>query len=437
MRSPLLRWVVVVAALSALAVPASALGVANIREQNDGLPDYDVRSGALAPTSAQRAVVRRLGARATWNKFGTPATLSKRGKYLATNIRGKNASFAARRWLERNKALFRLRTTAGLVLAGDTRLPFSRAHSVTFRQIFDGLQSTDGLITVGVTGSARKGWKVAFVSSTLTTDTALDGRAKLTAAQGWARAARATGASYSVAQVRGAKAAGGGWTQLNAPASGAIQRVRPVAFPTVRSGVIPAFESVVAKGQDSMYRVVTDARNGALLARQNLVNNAANNDQNKLVEVNTFSGEVAAPDGGCGPDHTFAVGSGVRYLDGFAAATQPLNDMVLLLIKDGVTLISADTNFSPERFHYEPAGGVPPGNYVVRVCDFARRRGLVDSADVHRPPDRGRHGTRRAVPRALARLPVEPAAGPGHRRSLEPAEHRHPADVLLERRRGL
>ena len=94
MRSPLLRWVVVVAALSALAVPASALGVANIREQNDGLPDYDVRSGALAPTSAQRAVVRRLGARATWNKFGTPATLSKRGKYLATNIHGKNASFA-------------------------------------------------------------------------------------------------------------------------------------------------------------------------------------------------------------------------------------------------------------------------------------------------------------------------------------------------------
>lgn len=123
MRSPLSRWVVLVAALAALAVPASALGVANVGETNDGLPDYDVRSGAIAPTSAQRATVRKLGARATWNQFGTPATLAKRGKYLATNIGGKNASFAARRWLERNKALFRLRSTAGLVLAGDTRLP--------------------------------------------------------------------------------------------------------------------------------------------------------------------------------------------------------------------------------------------------------------------------------------------------------------------------
>jgi hypothetical protein len=156
MRRSLLRWVVLAAALAALAVPASALGVARISEQDDGLPDYDGRSGAIAPTSAQRAAVRKLRAHATWNQFGTPATLAKRGKYLAKGIRGKNASFAARRWLERNKALFRLRTTAGLVLAGDVRLPFSRAHSVSFRQVFDGLQSTDGLITVGVTGLRRR-----------------------------------------------------------------------------------------------------------------------------------------------------------------------------------------------------------------------------------------------------------------------------------------
>ena len=76
------------------------------------------------------------------------------------------------------------------------------------------------------------------------------------------------------------------------------------------------------------------------------------------------------PTGPAVPTTRFAVGSGVRYLDGFTAATQPLNDVVLLLIKDGTVLISADTSFSPERFHYEPAGGVPPGNYVVRVCDF-------------------------------------------------------------------
>ena len=371
MRSSLLRWVVLVAALGALALPASAFGVAKIHEHNEGLADFDVRSGAVAPTGAQRAAVKKLRASVTWNQYGTPATLSKRGKYLAKGIRGRNAAFAARRWLERNKALFQLRSTASLVLAGDTRLPFSQAHSVSFKQVFGGLQSTDGLITVGVTGTARKGWKIAFVSSTLTTDTALDGRAKLSAAQGWARAAQATGANYSVAHIRGAKAAGGGWSQLNAPATGALQRVRAVAFPTVRSGVFPAFESVVSKGQDSVYRVVTDARNGAVLLRQDIVNHASDEAQSrKAVEVNNFSGELAATDGACGPDHTFAVGSGVRYLDGFTAATQPLNDVVLLLIKDGTVLISADTSFSPERFHYEPAGGVPPGNYVVRVCDF-------------------------------------------------------------------
>ena len=58
MRSSLLRLVVLVAALGALALPASAFGVAKIHEQDEGLRDYDVRSGAVAPTSAQKAAVR-------------------------------------------------------------------------------------------------------------------------------------------------------------------------------------------------------------------------------------------------------------------------------------------------------------------------------------------------------------------------------------------
>ena len=33
-------------------------------------------------------------------------------------------------------------------------------------------------------------------------------------------------------------------------------------------------------------------------------------------------------------------------------------------------LIQADTLLTPERFRYEPAGGVPTGDYFVRVCDF-------------------------------------------------------------------
>ena len=44
--------------------------------------------------------------------------------------------------------------------------------------------------------------------------------------------------------------------------------MRAVAFPTVRSGVVPAFETIVLKAKDAFgYRVVVDARTGALLSR--------------------------------------------------------------------------------------------------------------------------------------------------------------------------
>ena len=88
-------------------------------------------------------------------------------------------------------------------------------------------------------------------------------------------------------------------------------------------------------------------------------------------EAYTFSGELPATDGACITHGPFAIGAGNRALDGFAAATVPLNDLVLELWKDGVLLVHADTLFSPEQFHYEPAGGVPAGNYEIKVCDFA------------------------------------------------------------------
>ena len=368
MRSPHLKWVALVAAIGALVLPASAFAVAQMTVSSDGLRDFDVRSGAIAPTSAQRTAVERLRAAATWNQFGTPATLSRRGKFLAKRVRGATASAAARRWLYANRRLFRLSSTAGLEFVRDSRLAFSRGDAVHFRQVFAGLETVDGgMITIGLTGSARKGWNVAFTSSSLTADNVVDGRPRLSAVQGFAAASRAAGAGYSVTQVRGTKAAGGGWTQLRVRAAGSIQRVRAVAFPTVRSGVIPAFESYVSKA-DEAYRVVVDGRSGALLTRQSTIFNAAEG----YAAVNTIpiSGEVPAAEAACGPDHSLTVGAGVRYLDGYAIAAHPLNDMVLLLIKDGVTLISADSNFSPERFHYEPAGGVPTGTYVVRICDF-------------------------------------------------------------------
>jgi hypothetical protein len=71
------------AALTALVVPATAGSVVQIGDETADRADFDVRTGKLKPTQAQRAAAARLGAAVTWNRFGTPASLSKRGKYLA------------------------------------------------------------------------------------------------------------------------------------------------------------------------------------------------------------------------------------------------------------------------------------------------------------------------------------------------------------------
>jgi len=372
------RWAAVVAALGALALPASAPGVAQLADRAQGLPDYDARVGKVAPTAAQRAAVRRLRARVSWNRFGTPASLSKQGRVLAKGIRAKTAVGAAGKWLGRNKALFRLRSTDQLVLVGDTRMPFSRGHAVNFRQVISGVATAEGgLVTVGVTGSAKRRWKVAYVSSSLTRDSSLVGRAKLSSVQAWVQAAYVVGEHYSIVHVRDTKIARG-WTNLAVAGMADIQRVKLVAFPTVRAGIVPAFESIVLKAEEALaYRVIIDARTGALLYRANLVDNAQSGTQSPLVTTHTFAGEVPAGDAACGPDHTFSIPAGNRALDGFAAATVPTNDVVLFLLKDGVVLVEADTLFSPEQFHYEPAGGVPAGDYVVRVCDFPGGGGFV------------------------------------------------------------
>ncbi|MFL6014080.1 MAG: M36 family metallopeptidase [Gaiellaceae bacterium] len=356
------------ATLGALALPATAFGAAQIQERPDGLADYDVRAGALPPSAVQRAAVKRLQAKVSWNQFGTPASLSKRGKFLAKGVDGKNAAVAAERWLNGQKALFGLRSTDQLVLAGDTRMSSSRGHAVNFRQVVDGLATTEGgLVTIGITGSATSGWNVAYVSSGLTRDRALDGTAKLSAEEAWVQAANSVGEQVSVPEVLAAKTTRG-WRNLSVAGMADLQRVKPVAFPTIRYGVVPAFETLVLKTKDGFaYNLVVDGRTGTILARKNLVENIS--DAKQANESYTFSGELPATDAACG-SHVFAIAAGNRALDGFAAATVATNDVVLELWKDGVLLKHADTFFSPEQFRYEPAGGVAAGDYEVKVCDF-------------------------------------------------------------------
>jgi extracellular elastinolytic metalloproteinase len=372
------RAALVAAAFGALALPASSFGIANVYHQDDALPDYDVRAGKLAPTRAQKAALKRLHAGVTWNRFGTPASLSKRGKYLSKTIKGKTAVQAARRWLYRNRVLFGLKGVDKLELVSDSTLAHSRGHAVNFRQVFDGVETADGgLVTIGLTGTARKGWRVSYVSGSLTRDSALNGRAKLSAAQAWVKSAVVTGHKYSIANVRDQKAARG-WKHLAVAGLSDLQRVKLVAFPTVRAGIVPAYESIVLNTRGAKaYRVVVDARTGVVLARQSLVHNFANGQQAqsrpqaRLVTTFPFSGSITT-DGACNTHGPFNVPAGNRALVGFVNADFALNDIILELFKGTTLLVHADTLFTPEQFRYAPAGGVPAGNdYTIRVCDFA------------------------------------------------------------------
>ena len=361
--------VVCIAVLATMLVPGAAVSVV---QHDQDVVEFDVRTGKLSPTSAQRAAASRMGAAVTWNRFGTPASLSKRGKFIATGVRGQNAAAAARTWLNANKAVLGLASTTGLVLVADARLTASRGHAVSFRQVFDGIETAEGgLVTVGLTGSAASRWKVAYLSSSLTRSTGLASEAvELTPAEGWARAARATGESFTAADVDATKRAGR-YQSLQVDGLDSLQYARLVAFPTPGLGVLPAYESlVVDKAASTGQRVYVDASDGRILARFNLALNLAAVEAAPVTIP--FSGNIPAVAGTCAPRNgPFAVGPGVRFLRIFANAGNPGQD-ILLRLWFGTTLVavSPDVGFTPEAIQYSPTGGVPAGDYFAEVCTF-------------------------------------------------------------------
>jgi hypothetical protein len=409
------------AALSLL-VPSAAYGVGQIHDHQHALADVDARAGSVAPTAAQRRAADALGVSVQWNRFGTPESMIRHGGYIETGIRGANAVDAARTWLEANKDVFGLRSTSGLELYTDSELAGNAGHAVHFRQRFGGLRaSSDGLVTVGLKGSARSGWRVAYASSSLTRDRALAGKPQISGQQAWAKAARNVGLERSLVHIRRTSKVRG-WGTMSVAGLPNPQRARLIAFPTVRGGVVPAYETIVLDGHDSVaYKHVIDARTGAVLARTDLVENFADGEAPD-VEVFPFSGELPLNDGGCGPRHgPYTVGAGVRALDVFADAVTPLQDIVLNLYFGTTRIVSADTLFTPERIRYSPPGGVPPGQYSVEVCDFVDNtppveprnyNGTFTIDDTPAPPAYGARWEVFPAYAPLNTLPIDPWGNP-------------------------
>jgi hypothetical protein len=78
----------------ALGLPASAGAAAHILPGQSGLKDLDTRTGRLAPTAAQKQEVASLGARAEWNRYGTPASLIADDGFLGAVSAGSAATVA-------------------------------------------------------------------------------------------------------------------------------------------------------------------------------------------------------------------------------------------------------------------------------------------------------------------------------------------------------
>ena len=375
-RQALLRAVLAAVAVM-LVFAGPSFGVRGATPSHGALRDFARTTGPNAPTPAQRAAVRALHARATWNSFGTAATLMKPGGYLTKNAAGATAVAAARGWLARHKVIYRLDSVRDLRLVADSKLTGGRGHSVTLQQSFEGLKvlNGSGLITVSMVPGKLHRWKVGFVSSTALGSLHKAGAVKLTAAQAFVHAAGNLGLKTSLMNVRAQKVARG-WTNLRVGGLRDLQRVRLGSY-GLGHAAVPAYEAIVLdrSGSTIAFRTIVNARTGAILARTNLTDNFATTrvKHANAIQTFTFSGELAATDGACGVRHgPYTVGPGVRALSGFAAATINTNDEILkLFFGDSTTpLIAADTLFSPEQFRYAPAGGVPPGDYFVQNCDF-------------------------------------------------------------------
>jgi extracellular elastinolytic metalloproteinase len=371
------RLIVVAAIAAGAFLPAgSAPAVVQLGEDHAERPDFDSRKGSLAPTAAQRHLVRDLDARAGWNRFGTPSSLVRHGGYLDGSVSGGTAVAAARNWLDANRRLFRLSSIEGLEVYNDSALSKSGGHVVSFRQTFGRLEASDGgMVTVGLTGDGGR-WRVGYVSSTITGDETIAGEARISTAQAWQRAARSVGKVRSLTQIQRvspAKPRLPGWELLEVTALADVQSVREVAFPTIRSGVVPAHEALVVDNdqpEPEAYRVFVDARSGRVLARQSLVDHSHEGPS----PVFTFEGELPAAEGACdvrkGP-YTVAADDHIRAIDVFAGADHPLQDIVLRLYFGDTLVAEADQLRTPERIRYAPDGGPAPGNYFVEVCEFA------------------------------------------------------------------
>jgi extracellular elastinolytic metalloproteinase len=237
---------------------AGAQAAPHVQGEQARLADRDVRVGRVAPSAHQRALVAREGARATWTRYGTPRSLTKARGAIASGL-AADPTTAARQWIAANRDLLGI---DGSRLKLVRSAPIGAGRAVMLRQRFGSLSiGRDGLIVVGVAGG-----KVSYVSSSRTADRTITNAQRLSAS----------------AAVRAAASDAG------IPASALTGRPKLVAVPTPERGVRRAWQVQLIDGGAEPRAVVSyvDAATGAVLVRDNLVDNLADNPRWKAFPAN-------------------------------------------------------------------------------------------------------------------------------------------------------
>jgi extracellular elastinolytic metalloproteinase len=248
---------VIVTAVAAIGA-ASAQGATRIQGEHAKLTDRDARTARVAPTAQQRRLARREGVKATWNRFGTPSSLTVTRGAVARGL-SSDEVVAARQWVADNRALLGIDATR-LELVRSA--PIGAGRAVTLRQRYGALPTgRDGQVVLGVVDG-----KVVYVASSLAKDTNITNAVRLSRADAIRAAA----------------------DDANLSSSDRYGRPRLVLVPTPERGVRRAWQVQLyeAIGDPQGVSSYVDAQTGTVLVRETLVDHAVDNPTWKVFPAN-------------------------------------------------------------------------------------------------------------------------------------------------------
>jgi extracellular elastinolytic metalloproteinase len=259
-------------------VPAQGASESDFHFQGEGLDlqnDLDLRVGSVAPTARQRQLVSALDAKATWSRFGTPQSLYRHdGGFLATGLPLDEAA-AARAWIDANRALFKLSPEGVRALTIVRNAPIGSGRAITLQQTFGALPAgLDGRITLGLVGG-----KLAYVSSSIAPHATVSDQATVPAQRAMQLAGARAGRSISTAALSDFQRQGRS-TEMKIRGFTGPQTATLVAVPTPTQGVRAAWLTQLIDTRAPLaLATYVDARTGATLARESLVDYAADNPE--------------------------------------------------------------------------------------------------------------------------------------------------------------